>query len=150
MGFKSYLKNTWQEWKFRRAEDKADAMLTLVTCSYIGGLRGYRGGTIRFRSKYGEDRLMAGKQYKMKEYRVLGLSWAEDAERNLGKAVAGAVVGGVLTGGVGALVGGAVGGRKKDKSRAVIRLQDLESDEVMDVLVRADEKKYKKLNKIVY
>ncbi|KXS45433.1 MAG: Uncharacterized protein AWU54_450 [Candidatus Frackibacter sp. T328-2] len=136
--------------KFRAKEDQADQMLTLVVCDYIGGLRGYRGSTIRIRSKYGDNRLMAGKKYKLKEYEVLGLSWEEDAERSLGKAVAGAVVGGALTGGAGALVGGAIGGRKKDKSRAVIRLKKLDSDEVMDVIVKANEKQYKKLNKIVY
>lgn len=77
----------------------------------------------------GNGRVKFGKQ----TFYLLNIQTVEQYKRNVGAAAVGGIAGGLLLGGVGAIAGGAIGGRRKDDNSYVITLQDMKSDEIIDV-----------------
>lgn len=78
------------------------------------------------------------------DFIVTGLTWQENLKGSNGKLVAGGVVGGMLLGPLGIAAGALIGGKKKDKSIAVITVENGAS-----IYVRCTEKEYEKLSKIL-
>lgn len=77
----------------------------------------------------GNGRVKFGKQ----TFYLLNIQTVEQYKRSVGAAAVGGIAGGLLLGGVGAIAGGAIGGRRKDDNSYVITLQDMKSDEIIDV-----------------
>lgn len=80
----------------------------------------------------GKGRVKFGKQ----TFYLLNIQTVEQYKRSVGAAAVGGIAGGLLLGGVGLLAGGAIGGRRKDDNSYIVSLQDMKSEEIIDVQVK--------------
>lgn len=80
----------------------------------------------------GKGRVKFGKE----EFYLRNIQTVEQYKRSAGGAAVGGIAGGLLLGGVGLLAGGAIGGRRKEDNSYVITLQDMKTEELIDVQVK--------------
>lgn len=80
----------------------------------------------------GKGRVKFGKQ----TFYLLNIQTTEQYKRSVGAAAVGGIAGGLLLGGVGLLAGGAIGGRRKDDNSYIVSLQDMKTEEIIDVQVK--------------
>jgi hypothetical protein len=119
-------------------------MAEKVTLEIVAGNPLVTGKKVTLSKGKTHGRLLFNVTFKVfKEFDVVGINWEENETRSAGKAAAGAIVGGLLTGGIGLLAGAAVGGRKKDKSTAVVVIE--EAGRQFRLLLRCDPKEFNKL-----
>ncbi len=75
----------------------------------------------------------------------MGIDRDRSSTRNVGKAAVGTLVGTVLLPGVGTVIGAAIEAKKKDNSVAELDLINIETKQIVTLVVKCDEKKLKEL-----
>ena len=141
MGLLNLVKDEVKE-RHKRAVYKS------IELEYLGGLWNKKGNSIKFRehkNKYVTEIILGGNK---ELYEVKSIDWKERKESSTSKGIFGGFMGWLVGGIFGAVLGGMLGSRKKDKSKAVIKVQN-ESKEY-NIIVRCNEKEFKKLNEIIY
>lgn len=78
----------------------------------------------------------------------MGIDRDRSSTRNVGKTAVGTLVGTALLPGVGTVIGAAIGAKKKDNSIAELDLINIETKQIVTLVVKCDEKKLKELSGI--
>jgi hypothetical protein len=75
-----------------------------------------------------------------------GIEWEESGKRSGGKAAVGAIAGTLVAGPIGTTAGAAIGGRRKDTSKAVVYLIELNDPSITHKLhIYCNEEQYRKI-----
>lgn len=80
----------------------------------------------------GKGRVKFGKE----EFYLRNIQTVEQYKRSAGAAAVGGIAGSLLLGGVGLLAGSAIGGKRKEDNNYIITLQDMKTEELIDVQVK--------------
>ncbi|CAM4109421.1 hypothetical protein [Mesobacillus thioparans] len=85
--------------------------------------------------------------YGQKPFVFDGIDWAESSTRNGGKAAVGAIAGTLVAGPLGTIAGAALGGKKKDTSKALIFLYELDKEQSKphELHIVCNEDKYREI-----
>lgn len=88
-------------------------------------------------------------ELELQEYHVINFEWLEEIETKGKKVIGRSIAGGLLAGPAGMIIGGVTGkSKKKDKSTAVLTLQNMQTKEARMFSFECDQKKMKKFKMI--